>query len=48
MLSFEEILKKEIVYKIDDIENVNIQKSIVYKSTNKEELMQVEVHHYLL
>ncbi|MCW6060194.1 dienelactone hydrolase family protein [Clostridium sporogenes] len=39
MLSFEEILKKEIVYKINDIENVNIPKSIVYKSTNKEELL---------
>lgn len=39
MLSFEEILKKEIVYKIDDIENVNIQKNIVYKSTSEEELL---------
>lgn len=39
MLSIEEILKKEIVYKIDNMENVNIQKNIVYKAINKEELL---------
>lgn len=39
MLSIEEILKKEIVYKTDKMENVNIQKNIVYKATDKEELL---------
>lgn len=37
MLSFEEIIKKEIVYKIDNMENVNIQKNIVYTAIDKEE-----------
>jgi enterochelin esterase-like enzyme len=39
MLSIEEILKKEIVYKTDKMENVNIQKNIVYKAIDKEELL---------
>lgn len=39
MLSIEEILKKEIVYKIDNMENVNIQKNIVYTARDKEELL---------
>lgn len=39
MISIEEILKKEIVYKIDDMENVNIQKNIMYGVVNKEELL---------
>lgn len=39
MLSFEEILKKEIVYKIDNMENVHVQKNIIYKTTDKEELL---------
>ncbi len=39
MLSIEEILKKEIDYKIDNMENVNIQKNIVYTARDKEELL---------
>lgn len=31
MLSIEEILKKEIVYKIDNMENVNVKKNMIYK-----------------
>jgi dienelactone hydrolase len=39
MLSIEEILKKEIVYSIDGIDNVSIQKNIECKITNKEKFL---------
>ena len=39
MLSMEEILKKEVVYKIDNMENVNMLKDLAYKTIEKRELL---------
>lgn len=39
MAGIEEILKKEIVYKIDNMKNVDIQKNIVYKIEDSKELL---------
>lgn len=39
MSSIEEIMKKEIVYKIDKMDEVKVQKNIVYKVQNNSELL---------